>query len=68
MNGITAEQVRDEEMHWMTMYEKVDVMLTNLRAKRGAETDEDVKAELKTDIEGLRKKKDELRKLLGLTV
>jgi vacuolar-type H+-ATPase subunit I/STV1 len=46
MDEITAEQVRDQEMHCAAMYREFCDELRNLRAERRNETDEDVKAEL----------------------
>lgn len=48
----------------MAMYKEVGAELRNLRAEKKNEPDEDVKAQLTEQIEGLRKKQNKWGKLL----
>ena len=63
---LTTEEVRNQEKHWMQMWKDAKDELRKLRDELRLETDESVRAELINDIEGLKGKKDEWAKLLGL--
>ena len=63
---LTTEEVRNQEKHWMAMWKDAKDELKKLREEMRAETDEEVRAELMKDIEGLKNKKDDWAKLLGL--
>ena len=63
---LTTEEVRKQEKHWMQMWKDAKDELRKLRDELRLETDESVRAELMVDIEGLKGKKDEWAKLLGL--
>jgi hypothetical protein len=54
------------ERHWMEMWLNAKTELTKLREELKGETDEEVKDELKSDIDCLKKKKDEWAMLLGM--
>jgi hypothetical protein len=64
--NLTTEEVRNQEKHWMTMWKDAKDELRKLRDELRLETDEDVRNELLKDIEGLKNKKDDWAKLLGL--
>lgn len=60
-----ADQVKNEQ-HWMTMWKDAKTELKKLREELKGETDEEIKDELKSDIDCLKKKKDEWAMLLGM--
>jgi hypothetical protein len=64
--NLTTEEVRNQEKHWMTMWKDAKDELRKLRDELRLEADEDVRNELMRDIEGLKNKKDDWAKLLGL--
>ncbi|KAL7494953.1 hypothetical protein ACHAWT_003557 [Skeletonema menzelii] len=64
--NLTTEEVRNQEKHWMTMWKDAKDELRKLRDELRLETDEEVRNELMKDIEGLKNKKDDWAKLLGL--
>lgn len=64
--NLTTDEVRNQEKHWMNMWKDAKDELKKLRDELRLETDEDVRAELLRDIDGLKNKKDDWAKLLGL--
>lgn len=67
-NLMESDQVVESEQHWMVMWKDARIELKKLRENLKGETDEKVKDELKRDIDGLKKKKDEWAELLGMKV
>lgn len=63
---LTADELRVQEQHWMAMWKDARAELKALREELRGETEEDVRAELLADIEGLRKRKGDWAQLLGL--
>ena len=63
---LSVDELRMHEKHWMQMWKAAKKELKQLRNELKAETDEDVRSELMTDIEGLKKRKNDWGKLLGL--
>ena len=57
-----------QERHWMDMWKDVGNEITRLRGELRSETDEDIISDIKADIKGLRKRKAEFAKLLGMDV
>eukprot|EP00574_Skeletonema_japonicum_P004333 CAMPEP_0201713606 /NCGR_PEP_ID=MMETSP0593-20130828/384_1 /ASSEMBLY_ACC=CAM_ASM_000672 /TAXON_ID=267983 /ORGANISM="Skeletonema japonicum, Strain CCMP2506" /LENGTH=218 /DNA_ID=CAMNT_0048202779 /DNA_START=155 /DNA_END=811 /DNA_ORIENTATION=- len=64
--NLTTEEVRNQEKHWMQMWKDAKDELRKLRDELRLETDEEVRVELMKDIDGLKNKKDDWAKLLGL--
>ena len=64
--NLTTEEVRNQEKHWMAMWKDAKDELKKLREEMRNEPDDEVRAELAQDIEGLKNKKDDWAKLLGL--
>jgi hypothetical protein len=60
-----VDQMQNEQ-HWMEMWLNAKTELMKLKEELKGETDEEVKDELKSDIDGLKKKKDEWAMLLGM--
>ena len=63
---LSVEELRVQERHWMEMWKDAKNELKGLREDLKNEVDEDVRAELMSDIEGLKKRKGDWAKLLGL--
>jgi len=61
------DELRVQERHWMEMWKDSKNELKQLREDLKNEMDDDVRAELMADIEGLKKRKGDWAKLLGLT-
>ena len=55
-----------QERHWMDMWKDTGNEITRLRGELREETDEDVISDIKADIKGLRKRKADFAKLLGM--
>ena len=67
VNVTTQTQEKNEnEQHWMAMWKDAKTELKKFREELKGEADEEVKDKLKSDIDGLKKKKDELAMLLGM--
>jgi len=64
---MTVEECRIQEIHWMEMWKDANAQLKQLRADLKDEVDDVVRAELLVDIEGLKKRKGDMAKLLGMT-
>lgn len=64
--NLTTEEVRNQEKHWMAMWKDAKDELKKLREEMRNEPDDEVRAELAQDIEGLKNKKEDWAKLLGL--
>jgi hypothetical protein len=63
---LTVEELRVQERHWMEMWRDAKNELKTLREDLKEETNEEVRNELLMDIEGLKKRKGDWAKLLGL--
>ena len=64
---MTVEECRIQEIHWMEMWKDANAQLKQLRADLKDEVDDVVRAEMLIDIEGLKKRKGDMAKLLGMT-
>ncbi|KAL7547587.1 hypothetical protein ACHAWF_010877 [Thalassiosira exigua] len=63
---LSVEELRVQERHWMEMWKEAKNELKQMRQDLKEEADEDVRAELMADIEGLKRRKGDWAKLLGL--
>jgi len=61
-----SEERRQREMHYMTLWRKAREELKTMRQQLKEETIQESIEELNEDIAGLRKKKDEWAKFLGI--
>ena len=64
---LTVDELRVQESHWMAMWKDASAELRQLRLDLKNEEDPDVRGELMADIEGLKKRKGDWAKLLGLS-
>lgn len=62
---MAADQAKNEQ-HWMVMWRNARSELKKLREDRKGETDTEVLYELKSEIDALKKKRDEWAALLGM--
>ena len=63
---LSVEELRVQEKHWMEMWKEAKAELKQARDDLKNEVDEEVRAELMADIEGLKRRKGDWAKLLGL--
>eukprot|EP00581_Thalassiosira_minuscula_P008770 CAMPEP_0183701946 /NCGR_PEP_ID=MMETSP0737-20130205/188_1 /TAXON_ID=385413 /ORGANISM="Thalassiosira miniscula, Strain CCMP1093" /LENGTH=305 /DNA_ID=CAMNT_0025928457 /DNA_START=21 /DNA_END=935 /DNA_ORIENTATION=- len=63
---LSVDELRVQERHWMDMWKDAKNMLRQLRRELKEETDEEVRAELLADIAGLKRRKEDWAKMLGL--
>lgn len=63
---LSVDELRVQERHWMEMWKDSKNELKQLRQDLKVEVDEEVRAELMADIEGLKKRKGDWARLLGL--
>jgi len=63
---LSVDELRVQERHWMEMWKDAKNELKQLRQDLKDELDEEVRAELVEDINGLRRRKGDWAKLLGL--
>ena len=63
---LSVEELRVQEKHWMEMWKAAKAELKAAREELRGEADEEVRAELMADIEGLKKRKCDWGQLLGL--
>lgn len=63
---LSVEELRVQEKHWMEMWRDSKNELRQLRQDLKEEPDEEVRAELQRDIEGMKKRKGDWARLLGL--
>jgi len=63
---LSVDELRVQERHWMAMWKDAKNELRTLRQDLRGEVDEEVRAELMADIEGLKKRKGDWARLLGL--
>jgi len=63
---LSVDELRVHEKHWMEMWKAAKNELRQLREDLKVEMDEEVRAELMADIEGLKKRKGDWARLLGL--
>lgn len=61
-----SQERRSQEKHWMDMWMTTSRELTRLRQESKEETDEEVMEEIREDILGLRKKKADFARRLGM--
>ena len=61
-----VDELRVQEAHWMAMWKDSKNELKQMREDLKNEDDEEVRAEMMADIEGLKKRKGDWAKLLGL--
>lgn len=66
--GFKPEERRKQEMHYMQLWKEARAELRSMRQELAGETDEEVIEEIKRDMVGLQKRKNELAKFLGLEV
>ena len=63
---LSVDQLRVQEKHWMEMWKECKNELKQLREDLKNEMDDDVRAEMMADVEGMKKRKGDWAKLLGL--
>lgn len=63
---LSVDELRVQERHWMEMWKDAKNELKHLRQDLKVEADEEVRGELIADIDGLKKRKGDWAKLLGL--
>eukprot|EP00584_Thalassiosira_punctigera_P010534 CAMPEP_0172532604 /NCGR_PEP_ID=MMETSP1067-20121228/5593_1 /TAXON_ID=265564 ORGANISM="Thalassiosira punctigera, Strain Tpunct2005C2" /NCGR_SAMPLE_ID=MMETSP1067 /ASSEMBLY_ACC=CAM_ASM_000444 /LENGTH=253 /DNA_ID=CAMNT_0013317137 /DNA_START=19 /DNA_END=780 /DNA_ORIENTATION=+ len=63
---LTITERRTQERHWMEMWKDAKNELRQIRQDLKVEVDEDVRRELMADIDGLKRRKGEWARLLGL--
>jgi hypothetical protein len=63
---LTVDELRVQERHWMEMWKDATAQLRQLRTDLKNEVDDEVRAELLADIDGMKKRKGDWAKLLGL--
>ena len=63
---LSVDELRVQERHWMEMWKDAKNELKQLRQDLKEELDEEVRSELMADIEGLKKRKGDWARLLGL--
>lgn len=63
---LTVDELRVHEKHWIQMWKSARNELKQLRSDLKVEMDEEVRVELMADVEGLKKRKADWAKLLGL--
>jgi len=63
---LSIDDLREQERHWMEMWKAAKNGLRSLRRDLKEELDEEVRAELMIDIEGLKRRKGDWASLLGL--
>eukprot|EP00578_Thalassiosira_sp_NH16_P022692 CAMPEP_0181098876 /NCGR_PEP_ID=MMETSP1071-20121207/12362_1 /TAXON_ID=35127 /ORGANISM="Thalassiosira sp., Strain NH16" /LENGTH=267 /DNA_ID=CAMNT_0023181505 /DNA_START=40 /DNA_END=843 /DNA_ORIENTATION=- len=63
---LSVDELRVQERHWMEMWKDAKNELKQLRQDLKDEADEEVRAELFADVEGLKKRKGDWARLLGL--
>ena len=68
MQSKVVSMPMSQERHWMEMWKDARAELSKLRKELKEETDEEVLLELKSDIEALKRKKDEWAMHLGMKV
>ena len=64
---LSVDELRVQEKHWMEMWKECKNELKQLREDLKNEVDDDVRAELIADVEGMKKRKGDWAKLLGLS-
>eukprot|EP00804_Cyclotella_cryptica_P030741 CCRYP_009159-RA/>CCRYP_009159-RA protein AED:0.00 eAED:0.00 QI:200/1/1/1/1/1/2/400/339 len=65
-SGFKPEERRRQELHYLNLWKEARAELRVMRQELAAETDEEVVEELKRDILGLKKRKEEFAKFLGI--
>ena len=64
--GFKPEERRKQEMHYLQLWKEARAELRAMRQELVGETDGEVIEEVKRDMIGLKKRKDELAKFLGI--
>jgi len=63
---LSVDELRVQERHWMGMWKDAKNELRQLRADLKEEVDEEIRGEMLADIAGLKKRKGDWARLLGL--
>mmetsp|Transcript_30686 Transcript_30686/g.56229 ORF Transcript_30686/g.56229 Transcript_30686/m.56229 type:complete len:303 (-) Transcript_30686:123-1031(-) len=63
---LSVDELRVQERHWMGMWKDAKNELRQLRADLKEEADEEIRGEMMADIAGLKKRKGDWARLLGL--
>jgi hypothetical protein len=63
---LSVDELRVQEKHWMEMWKECKSELKQLREDLKNEMDDGVRAEMEEDVRGLKKRKGDWAKLLGL--
>jgi hypothetical protein len=66
--GFKPEERRKQELHYLQLWKEARAELRAMRQELVGEDDLEVVEELRRDMIGLKKRKDELAKFLGLEV
>jgi hypothetical protein len=64
--GFKPDERRRQEMHYLQLWKEARAELRGMRQELANETDEEVAEELRKDMAGLKKRKEELAKFLGI--
>ena len=64
--GFKPDERRRQEMHYLQLWKEARAELRGMRQELANETEEEVAEELRKDMAGLKKRKDELAKFLGI--
>lgn len=64
--GFKPDERRRQEMHYLQLWKEARAELRGMRQELANETDEEVVEELRKDMAGLKKRKEELAKFLGI--
>ena len=65
-SGYKPEERRRQEAHYLNLWKEARRELRSMRVELEGEEDEEVRAELEGDIMGLKKRKEEYGKFLGI--
>ena len=65
-SGFKPEERRRQEMHYLQLWKETRAELRSMRKELVGETDPEVIEEVMSDMAGLKKKKDDLAKFLGI--
>lgn len=65
-SGFKPDERRKQELHYLNLWKETRAELRVMRQELAAETDAEVIEELKRDIVGLKKRKEEFAKFLGI--
>ncbi len=65
-NEMTQEEKREEEKHWLEMWEDARCKIKQIRQDIKIESDDEMIEDMKTDMKGLKKRKAHFAQLLGM--